>query len=281
MDGMLWICNLVSGLAIGTAVAINTTNYQTGVDRLETVLRERLRLLMIPTAGLRRWIHVWIGMTAIACAVIGMFFAAVPLALLVAALMAMGPWYYIRYRHAKRRQQIEDQLADAMGTFSSAIQAGLSVAQAMQLLATECPLPIRQEFSQLAGEYSLGKPLERTLAEAQERLKSEHFSLFAAAMLASRQSGGKLNDVVDRIARSVRELQRLRRKVLAETAQARRSALYMAIAPALILVVYYFVDPDATTLLFVTVPGQMILAAAIVLNLVAWLWARQILKTDL
>ena len=55
----------------------------------------------------------------------------------------------------------------------------------------------------------------------------------------------------------------------------------MTIAPGLILVVYYFVDPDATTLLFVTVPGQLILAAAIVLNVVAWLWARQILKTDL
>ena len=39
------------------------------------------------------------------------------------------------------------------------------------------------------------------------------------------------------------ELQRLERKVLAETAQARKSAVYMAIAPAFILVAYYFVDP--------------------------------------
>ncbi len=281
MDGMMWVCNLASGLALAGAVALNRANYFDGVERLEEVLRERLRLLMIPTAGLRRSIHVWIALTVFASLAIWLYFGNAPLALLVAALMALGPWYYIRILHAKRRQQIEDQLADAMGMFSSAIQAGLSVAQAMQLLATECPAPIRQEFSQLAGEYALGKPLERTLAEAQQRLKSEHFSLFAAAMLASRQSGGKLNDVVDRIARSVRELQRLRRKVLAETAQARRSALYMAIAPAMILTVYYFVDPDATALLFVTLPGQIILATAIVLNLVAWLWARQILKADL
>lgn len=281
MDGMLWVCNVVSGAALATAVAINKANYYDGVDRLEETLRERLRLLMIPTAGLRRWIHAWIALTAVTCVTIWLYFGVAPLAILVAVLMALGPWYFIRMMHIRRRQQIEDQLADAMGMFSSAIQAGLSVAQAMQLLATECPLPIRQEFSQLAGEYTLGKPLERTLAEAQQRLKSEHFSLFAAAMLASRQSGGKLNDVVDRIARSVRELQRLRRKVLAETAQARRSALYMAIAPGMILVVYYFVDPDATSLLFLTLPGQLILATAVVLNIIAWLWARQILKADL
>ena len=31
---------------------------------------------------------------------------------------------------------------------------------------------------------------------------------------------------------------------MSETAQARKSAVYMAMAPAFILVVYYFVDPD-------------------------------------
>ena len=63
-------------------------------------------------------------------------------------------------------------------------------------------------------------------------------------MLASHESGGRLNETVERIAQSVLELQRLERKIMAETAQARKSAVYMAIAPALILVVYFFVDPD-------------------------------------
>ena len=45
-------------------------------------------------------------------------------------------------------------------------------------------------------------------------------------------------------------MQRLERKVQAETAQARKSAVYMAIAPVLILVVYYFVDPESTMRLF-------------------------------
>ena len=47
-----------------------------------------------------------------------------------------------------------------------------------------------------------------------ERLRSENFALFAAAMEASRESGGRLNETVDRIAHSVRELQRLERKGL-------------------------------------------------------------------
>ena len=76
-------------------------------------------------------------------------------------------------------------------------------------------------------------------------------------------------------------MQRLERKVASETAQARKSAVYMAIAPALILVVYYFVDTENTVALFTTFFGQVLLSAAMVLNVVAYLWARFILTPDI
>jgi tight adherence protein B len=68
---------------------------------------------------------------------------------------------------------------------------------------------------------------------------------------------------------------------VSETAQARKSALYMAAAPALILVVYFYIDPVNTRMLFVTLPGQIMLSAAVVLNLVAYGWARVILNPEI
>ena len=41
---------------------------------------------------------------------------------------------------------------------------------------------------------------ERTLDEAKQRLHSENFALFAAAIQASRQSGGRLNETIEQIA---------------------------------------------------------------------------------
>ncbi len=168
-----------------------------------------------------------------------------------------------------------------MVMFSASIRAGLSLAQALDLLAMECPKPIQQEFSQIIGEYKMGKPMERTLREAKERLRSENFALFAAALLASRESGGRLNDTVERISRSVLEMQRLERKMHTETAQARKSAVYMAIVPLLILVVYFFVDPVNSRLLFVTTLGQIVLSTAAIFNLVAYFWAVRILNADI
>ncbi len=62
---------------------------------------------------------------------------------------------------------------------------------------------------------------------------------------------------------------------------ARRSALYMALAHFFILVMYYFVDPSAVGRLFFTPAGQLILVAVIVLNIIAYLWARVILSPDI
>jgi hypothetical protein len=55
----------------------------------------------------------------------------------------------------------------------------------------------------------------------------------------------------------------------------------MAIAPPVILLVYYFVDPINTGRLFVTLPGQIMLSIAVLLNVSAWLWARSILSPDI
>ena len=92
---------------------------------------------------------------------------------------------------------------------------------------------------------------------------------------------GRLNETVDRIAHSVRELQRLERKVKSETAQARKSALYMAIIPFFLLVAYYFVDQQAVATLFLTTAGNFLLAAAVLLDIFAYLWMAHILNPEI
>ncbi len=256
------------------------SNYSQFLDFVERDLAFRLRSLRAPTKNLRRWLNFWAGLTLTIFVVMSVL-DVLPIGVLVAALMSTGPWYLIRRWSDRRRQKIEDQLADAMVTFSSAIRAGMSIAQALEMLTQECPRPIRDEFRQIVGEYQMGKPLERTLTEAKERLRSENFILFAAALLASRESGGRLNETVERISTSVLEVQRLERKVRSETAQSRKSAVYMAIIPLFILIVYSFVDPDNVGLFFSRIEGQIMLSASILLNVIAYVWAVKILNPEI
>lgn len=281
MDFMSIACSAVTGICVAGIAYANLDNYALAIDFVQRDLADRLRSLRASTKHLRRWINAWLAIVVATLLTLWVGFDALVFALCAALLMCAGPWYLVRRLSETRRRKIEDQLADSMVMFSSAIRAGLSIPQALELLAVESPKPISQEFTQISGAYKLGKPLERTLTEAKDDLKSENFVLFAAALLASRESGGRLNETVERISQSVVELQRLERKVRAETAQARKSAVYMAIVPAILLVVYYFVDPQNTELLFVTLPGQIILSTAGMLNLIAYLWALKILNADI
>jgi tight adherence protein B len=273
--------SIAAGAAIAAAVYAGADWLAAGFGLLERDTADKLRRLRVSTRRLRPILLAWLAVMCGGFLALWLAAGSLIFAVLAAAFLAAAPWYTLRRMAERRRQRIEDQLADAMVTMANAVRAGLSLAQSLEILAAQCPEPINQEFRQIVGEYNLGKPLDRTLTEAKERLRSENFALFAAALLASHQSGGRLNETVERIAQSVLELQRLERKVLTETAQARKSAVYMALAPALILAVYYFVDPANTTLLFTTVFGQMLLAAAVVLNVAAYLWARAILNPDI
>ncbi len=273
--------SLLIGLGIAVAVFSLRGPLGRGLGLIEDDFAAKMRALRMRTYGLRRWIVAWLLAMLAAFAAFWLLLDSVVFAVLAAALLGVAPWYLLRRMAQQHHQKIEDQLADAMVTLANAVRAGLSLAQSMEILAAQCPRPINAEFRQIVAEYNLGKPLERTLQEAKNRLNSENFALFAAAIMASHESGGRLNETVQRIAQSVLELQRLERKVMAETAQARKSAVYMSVAPAFILVAYYFIDPTNTALLFTTVLGQLLLAAAVILNVIAYLWARVILSPDI
>lgn len=268
--------------ACGLAPVAGDELYRSGLDFMEADFRDKLRSLRINSRNIRKWLIGWsifvliwfLGLTILA--------GSLPIAILVSVLLGAFPWYLLRRMAETRRNKIEDQMADAMVALASAIKAGLSLAQSLEILAQQCPPPISQEFKQMIGEYQLGKPLERCLIETKQRLRSENFALFAAAMEASRESGGRLNETVDRIAHSVRELQRLERKIRSETAQARTSALYMSLAPLFILALYYFfLDPTNTERLFTTFLGQVMLMIAVAFDIIAYFWARKILTPEI
>jgi tight adherence protein B len=269
------------GLATAVVSYAGAAQFNRGMDFVQRDFEDKLRRLRTSVRNLRQLLWAWLVVIAAAIVACWMTLDSPLIGIASGALLFCVPWYLLRRTAARYRQKIEDQLADAMVMLANAVRAGLSLAQSLEILASQCPKPINAEFHQIVAEYNLGKPLQQTLIEARARLRSENFALFAAALMASHESGGRLNETVERIATSVLELQRLERKVMAETAQARRSATYMAIAPVIILVVYYFVDPVNTRLLFVTTAGHIILTAAVLFNVAAYAWARLILNPDI
>ena len=277
-DPMAFLGCAAMGLA-GAAAGLGCRHwFADRLDAVEKDLTEKLQRLRAPKRTLRRYLILWLVSTTVLFFGLWWGFDSLVFGALLGALLLMSPWYLVRLLVRRHRQKIESQLADSMVTFANAVRAGLSLSQSLEILAAQCPKPINAEFHQIVAEYKLGKPLEPTLKETRQRLKSENFALFAAALLASHESGGRLDETVERIAQSVLAMQRLERKIHSETAQARKSAVYMALVPFFVLAVYFFIEPAGTRLLFISVFGQVLLSVTLVLNVIAYFWARMILN---
>jgi len=202
-------------------------------------------------------------------------------ALMAAALGALFPTVLLRVLRKRRLDRLESQLVGGIQTLSSGVRAGLNLVQSMELIARDGPAPLRQEFGHLLREYEYGMPLEEAMNNTAARIGSGDFRLLFSALQTHRERGGDLGETLDRIAESIREIQRLEHRVKALTAQGRASARFLGLLVFVVLAVLYVIDPNNVRLLFTEDLGKVILLGICALMVVGFLWIRKIVSIDI
>lgn len=198
-----------------------------------------------------------------------------------AAAGAILPTVMLRVLRRRRLAKLEYQLVGGIQTLSSGVRAGLNLVQSIQLLAREGPIPLRQEFAHLMREYDYGMPLEEAMANSSKRIGSGDFKLLFAALQTHRERGGDLGETLNRIAESIREIQRLEKRIETLTAQGRATARWLSAMPAVVLGILYIIDPPGTLRVFEAEVGRLILLGIMVLNVLGFIWIKKIVSVDI
>lgn len=197
------------------------------------------------------------------------------------ALGIFLPNAVLKFLRVRRLKRLEDQLVSGITTLASGVRAGLNLVQAMELVARDGPIPLSQEFAHLLKEYEYGIPLEDAMSNCATRIGSGDFRLLFSALQTHRERGGDLGDTLDRIADSIREIQRLEKRVESLTAQGRATARWLGAMPVVVAAIYYLIDSDAIRSLFEQGMGNVILAVIVVLNILGFLWIKKIVAIDI
>ena len=186
-------------------------------------------------------------------------------------------WFQRRYLRA-----LDDQLVPGIQTLASGVRAGLNLVQSMQLVARDGPKPLKNEIEHLLQEYEYGVALDDAMSNAASRIGSGDYRLLFSALQTHRQRGGDLGDTLDRIAESIREIQRLEKRLESLTAQGRATARWLGVMPIVVLALLFFlIDPEGVKQLFLDPVGKLMLAGVVVLNLLGFLWIRKIMAVDI
>jgi tight adherence protein B len=183
-------------------------------------------------------------------------------ALLLAFVIPLAVWAYVRRKVEKKRALFAEELADNLAVLASAIRAGHSMVGALSVVVNDAPEPARSEFGRVVADEQLGMSLEQALDRVVVRMENADLKQVALVAALQRETGGSTAEVLDTVVETVRERQDLRRLVRTLTAAGRASRWIVTALPVVLILAIEILNPAYLHPLFSHTSGRILLVFA-------------------
>ncbi|MGD0898195.1 MAG: type II secretion system F family protein [Thermoguttaceae bacterium] len=191
--------------------------------------------------------------------------------LFLGALLPLGWW---RFQQARRLNKMQKSLPGALDLLADGLHAGQTLEQAADLVATQMPAPLKDEFAYSVSMLRLGHSPVSVMDRMSRRIPLPEFQIFATAVLVHRQTGGNLANFTARLAAAARDRQEFLGHLGSQTVAGRYSAIGLVVAAVVGLVVLVMARPQYLEffLRHELGPGLLITAGALLLVGTLWMW---------
>jgi tight adherence protein B len=271
------VVSLAAAAATGLAAALLVGPITEAWDRFMAWsladLEGEMVALRIDRRGLRGWLRLWGLLVAVVGIGLGLVLKSPVLAVPLVISGLVAPRLWLRYVVDNRRKLLRHQLPPALAGLANAVRAGLALPEGIATVAAELSEPLRGEFRAIVAEHGGGRPLAAVL-------ELEPFTLFAATIQTTLQRGGRVSEMLEILADSLRELDRLERTMDSATASPRKTIFFLGLFPLLFLFGFLLLFPTGTMLMFTTTLGQVLLVVAAGLTGASVLWSQSILALE-
>jgi tight adherence protein B len=201
-------------------------------------------------------------------------------AMIAAVIGGVLPILWLKHQRSARMKRFEEQFPDALDLLSRALRAGHAFQTAMGMVAEELPAPVGVEFKKAFEQQNFGLPLREVLDQMAERVPILDVKFFVTAVTIQRETGGNLAEILDNLAHVVRERFKILRQVRVHTAHGRFTGYVLLALPAALAIALMFINPDHMKLLFEERMGQTMIAGAIVMQAIGYVWIRKVIKIE-
>jgi tight adherence protein B len=204
-----------------------------------------------------------------------------PLAIVLAVVGAFLPYIYCRRRATNRMRKFEEQLPDAIDLIGRAIRAGHPLSAGFKMVAEEARDPVAEEFRRVFEEQRFGLNFDETMFGLADRVPLVDTRILVTAVLVQREVGGNLAEILDNLAYVIRERFKIRRQLRVITAQGRMSGYVLACLPIAVGLMIFMLNRSYIMELFVNDIGKLMLVAALVFQVMGFLWIRKIVNIEI
>ncbi|MFZ4585922.1 MAG: type II secretion system F family protein [Acidimicrobiia bacterium] len=200
--------------------------------------------------------------------------------LIVCVFIGLVPPAILNRRWSKRLKAFEQMLPDTLGLLAGTLRAGFSFVQGLETVANESAEPMRRELQRAFAEAKLGVPIEEALNDVADRMESEDLRWAVLAIAIQREVGGNLAELLDTVAQTMTQRERLRSEIKALTAEGRISAIVLGALPFGLGGMLYVINPDFISTLWASTTGLVLLFGSLGLSAFGIVWLKKTVNIE-
>jgi tight adherence protein B len=175
------------------------------------------------------------------------------------------PRWVLGFLKKRREKAFTREFASAIDTIVRSVKSGMPVNEALKLVATEIPEPVRSEFRTLTEGLKVGVTMEDGLKRMYERMPTAEVNFFGIVMTIQQKSGGNLSEALNNLAGVLRDRKRLQGKIRAMSSEAKSGAMIIGSLPPGVCAMIYITSPSYIMPMFTTQLGNLLLIGCCVL----------------
>ncbi|MCG8668332.1 MAG: type II secretion system F family protein [Pseudomonadales bacterium] len=207
-------------------------------------------------------------------------FDMLPIAIILSVILGFAPRFLYKFLINRRRKQFLHELPDTLQSMAGMMKSGSNLNLALETMVDESDGPIAQEFGLLLREFRIGVPFAEALDNLYERMPIDELRLVTSAMKISREIGGSLADIFEKLGVTLRRKIEMEGKIKALTAQGKMQGIVMTGLPFIIGFALFQFEEEAMSKLWTDPYGWGVCAFCAVFTAIGYFFIRKIVNID-
>ncbi len=172
-------------------------------------------------------------------------------ALFVSLAAGFGLPHYVVGRMIQRRvDKFNTNFPDALDLLVRGLRSGLPVSETMNVVASEVPGPVGEEFKMINERIKIGKSMDAALQETGDRLGTTEFRFFCITLAIQRETGGNLAETLANLGSVLRQRAQMKLKIRAMSSESKASAYIIGALPFLVFGMICWINYEYMTPFF-------------------------------
>jgi tight adherence protein B len=209
---------------------------------------------------------------------LGALVAGPPGAALGLAAGVATPLWLRRRNAAREAAAMEGQLPEAVSAMSAGMRAGMSLSQSIRFASGEVGPPLSNMLGDLVEREQVGVPLASSLEDWTQPGRSRDLRLVGGILQLHRRTGGDLPAVLDQLAETLRDRADATRELRGYTAQARLSGAILGGLPIGFFLFLSLTSRNDIAAAYRTPIGSGAIVVGLILEALAFVWIRRLLR---